>query len=157
MNIFYSNTQKDKNRISNLLSMNCAGWNPIKLWKYKQFPYVIKTKKRNWMILKIWGRKWMITKFLVWKILLKSYHSLFHLDSNILASIYENAKAKWRHYFQYPKLIHRNKQMYTEREWERERFQSFVIFHINTHYNNVAYAYANCKFNILSNVLHKYQ
>ena len=39
---------------------------------------------------KNWGRKWIITKTLVWKF------SLFHLDANILASIYENANR--RHY-----------------------------------------------------------
>ena len=38
------NTQKTPN---NLLSMNCAGWNPMKLYKYKQYPYKIKMKEMN--------------------------------------------------------------------------------------------------------------
>ena len=34
-----------------------------------------------------WNWKWIITKILVWKILIKSYLSLFHPHSNILVSI----------------------------------------------------------------------
>ena len=75
--------QKNK-RISKLLSMNCAGLNPVKLYKYKQYPYIIKMKEKNWMKLKNWGRKWIITTILVWKILLRSYLSLFHLNSNFM-------------------------------------------------------------------------
>ena len=29
--------------------MNCAGWIPIKLWKYKQYPYILNIKERNQM------------------------------------------------------------------------------------------------------------
>ena len=39
--------KKDENIISNLLSMNCAGWNPVKLCKYKQYPYIIKMKGKK--------------------------------------------------------------------------------------------------------------
>ena len=41
-------TKKDKNRISKLLSMNCAGQNPNKLCRYKQYSYIIKMKKNKW-------------------------------------------------------------------------------------------------------------
>ena len=31
---------------SKLLSKNCAGWNPIKLHKYKQYPYYENERKK---------------------------------------------------------------------------------------------------------------
>ena len=40
--------KKDENSISKLLSMNCTGWNPVKLFKYKQYIiYIIKMKEKN--------------------------------------------------------------------------------------------------------------
>ena len=45
LNKFYSNKQKRWKRIPKLLSMNCAGWNPIKLWKYKQYLILLKWKE----------------------------------------------------------------------------------------------------------------
>ena len=77
--------------------MNCASWNPVKLCKYKQYSCIINMKKK----IEKMREKMNYYK----KILLKSYLSWFHLDSNILAWIYENAKAKWRHYFQYDKFV----------------------------------------------------
>ena len=51
MNDFHSNTQKDQEQKYqyNVIHtfMNCAGWNPIKLDKYKQYLYIIKTKESN--------------------------------------------------------------------------------------------------------------
>ena len=55
--------KKAKKEFSKLLSRNCAGWNPIKLGKYKQYPYIIKMKESNWMILKIQGENEWLQKF----------------------------------------------------------------------------------------------
>ena len=33
---------------SELLSMKCACWNPIKLYKYKQYPNIMKMKEIDW-------------------------------------------------------------------------------------------------------------
>ena len=41
--IFIQINKKDPKK-SKFLFMNCAGWNPIKLYKYKQYPY----KKSKW-------------------------------------------------------------------------------------------------------------
>ena len=38
--------KKDPNK-SKLLFMNCAGWNPIKRYKYKQYPYKKKSKWKS--------------------------------------------------------------------------------------------------------------
>ena len=37
--------KKDKKNISNYVEQNFAGLNPIKLYKYKEHPYIIKIKK----------------------------------------------------------------------------------------------------------------
>ena len=50
--IFIQIHKNDKKQFSKLLSTNCAGWNPKKLYKYKQCHFIIKMKERNWIKLK---------------------------------------------------------------------------------------------------------
>ena len=81
--------------------MNCTGLNPVKLCKYKQHTYIIKMKEKKLNeIEKLREKNELLQKILVWKILLNSYLSLFHLDSKTVAWSYENAKAKRWHYFE---------------------------------------------------------
>ena len=55
--------KKDKNIISKLLSMNFAGWNPVKPCNYKQYPYLIKMKEKNEWNWKIEGENEFLQKF----------------------------------------------------------------------------------------------
>ena len=124
--------------------MSCAGWNPTNLWKYKQFSYIIKMKQRNWIKLKNWGRKCIISKILVWKILLKSYLSLIYNDWNILLPIiFTSWKCKitfntinWLHMY-----TDEYRQMQRERERERERDWCCNTLWFFTSYNHYDYTF----------------
>ena len=87
--------RRQEQKYSKLLSFNCAGCNLKELFSYKQYLHVIKWKKKKLNEIENWWRKWIITKILGCEILLKRYLSFFHLGWIILASIHDNAKAKF--------------------------------------------------------------
>ena len=100
---FFSNTLNDRNRISKLLSLNCAGWNPVKLCKNKQYSYIFKMNEKN-----EWNFKKEGENFYKKSLMKDSFKELYFFISPGLKYLGMNTKAKRRHYLQYINWLHSN-------------------------------------------------